>query len=232
MVKQSDFIAYVKSLVGSRVDQDGYYGAQCVDLIMHVNQKYFGMRTWGNAIDYASNAMPSGFKRYSKGQTNPQPGDILVWNWGNWDIYGHIGICTAFDGVNITSVEQNVDGGPTSLTYGGPARYRTRNDACLVAILRPPLEVDGTTNSRYWTRVPESASVVVDLPKINVRNEPSTAGSPVAAYSQGERVNYDSYVVANGYVWISYISGSGVRRYMAIGEHDGIRRTSTWVHWV
>lgn len=232
MVKQSDFIAYVKSLVGSRVDQDGYYGAQCVDLIMHVNQKYFSMRTWGNAIDYASNAMPSGFKRYSKGQTNPQPGDILVWNWGSWDIYGHIGICTAFDGVNITSVEQNVDGGPTSLTYGGPARYRTRNDACLVAILRPPLEVDGTTNSRYWTRVPESASVVVDLPKINVRNEPSTAGSPVAAYSQGERVNYDSYVVANGYVWISYISGSGVRRYMAIGEHDGIRRTSTWVHWV
>lgn len=232
MVKQSDFIAYVKSLVGSRVDQDGYYGAQCVDLIMHVNQKYFGMRTWGNAIDYASNAMPSGFKRYSKGQTNPQPGDILVWNWGSWDIYGHIGICTAFDGVNITSVEQNVDGGPTSLTYGGPARYRTRNDACLVAILRPPLEVDGTTNSRYWTRVPESASVVVDLPKINVRNEPSTAGSPVAAYSKGERVNYDSYVVANGYVWISYISGSGVRRYMAIGEHDGIRRTSTWVHWV
>lgn len=232
MVKQSDFIAYVKSLVGSRVDQDGYYGAQCVDLIMHVNQKYFGMRTWGNAIDYASNAMPSGFKRYSKGQTNPQPGDILVWNWGSWDIYGHIGICTAFDGVNITSVEQNVDGGPTSLTYGGPARYRTRNDACLVAILRPPLEVDRTTNSRYWTRVPESASVVVDLPKINVRNEPSTAGSPVAAYSQGERVNYDSYVVANGYVWISYISGSGVRRYMAIGEHDGIRRTSTWVHWV
>ena len=222
MVKQSDFIAYVKSLVGSRVDQDGYYGAQCVDLIMHVNQKYFGMRTWGNAIDYASNAMPSGFKRYSKGQTNPQPGDILVWNWGSWDIYGHIGICTAFDGVNITSVEQNVDGGPTSLNY----------DACLVAILRPPLEVDGTTNSRYWTRVPESASVVVDLPKINVRNEPSTAGSPVAAYSQGERVNYDSYVVANGYVWISYISGSGVRRYMAIGEHDGIRRTSTWVHWV
>lgn len=92
--------------------------------------------------------------------------------------------------------------------------------------------MDGTTNSRYWTRVPESASVVVDLPKINVRNEPSTAGSPVAAYSQGERVNYDSYVVANGYVWISYISGSGVRRYMAIGEHDGIRRTSTWVHWV
>ena len=52
MVKQSEFVSYVKSLVGSRVDQDGYYGSQCVDLIMHVNEKYFGMRTWGNAIDY------------------------------------------------------------------------------------------------------------------------------------------------------------------------------------
>lgn len=79
MVKQSEFVSYVKSLVGSRVDQDGYYGSQCVDLIMHVNEKYFGMRTWGNAIDYTANAMPAGYKRYTRAQTNPQPGDILVW---------------------------------------------------------------------------------------------------------------------------------------------------------
>ena len=89
------------------------------------------------------------------------------------------------------------------------------------------MELDGTTNSRYWTRVPEVASVVVDVEKINVRNEPSTSGEAVAYYSAGEQVNYDSYVVSNGYVWIS-----GTRRYMAIGEHDGYRRTSTWVHWV
>ena len=67
MVKQSEFVSYVKSLVGSRVDQDGYYGSQCVDLIMHVN------------IDYTANAMPAGYKRYTRAQTNPQPGDILVW---------------------------------------------------------------------------------------------------------------------------------------------------------
>ena len=207
MVKQSEFVSYVKSLVGSRVDQDGYYGSQCVDLIMHVNEKYFGMRTWGNAIDYTANAMPAGYKRYTRSQTNPQPGDILVWSWGSWDPYGHIGICTAFDGVNVTSVEQNVDGGPTTLTQGGPARYRTRTTDCLAAILRPPLEID-------------------------VRNEPTAKGTPVATYGKGDRVNYDSYVVANGYVWISYVSNSGTRRYMAIGEHDGYRRTSTWVHWV
>lgn len=101
-----------------------------------------------------------------------------------------------------------------------------------MAILRPPLEIDGTTNSRYWTRVPEVASVEVDVDQINVRNEPTAKGTPVATYGKGDRVNYDSYVVANGYVWISYISNSGTRRYMAIGEHDGYRRTSTWVHWI
>lgn len=228
MVKQSDFISYVKSLVGRGVDQDGYYGYQCVDLIMHVNEKYFGMRTWGNAIHYASNAMPAGYKRYTKGQVTPQPGDVLVWKWGSWDVYGHIGICTAYDGRNITSVEQNVDGGPNSLTSGGPARYRTRTDACLVAILRPPLELDDQTQGQYWTRVPELGVFTVTVQCLNVRNEPSVNNIPVASYAEGGVINYDSYTVANGYVWISYVSHSGTRRYVAVGQHDGQRRINAY----
>lgn len=56
---------------------------------------------------------------------------------------------------------------------------------------------------------------------VNVRNAPSTAGPIVAQYSPGMTFNYDSYVDANGYRWLSYISGSGVRRYVAQQTLDG-----------
>lgn len=54
---------------------------------------------------------------------------------------------------------------------------------------------------------------------VNVRNKPSTSGnSPVATYSKGERFNYDKVVVTNAYTWASYVSGSGVRRYIAVAN--------------
>lgn len=226
-MKRSQMVSYVSGLVGRRIDVDGYYGSQCVDLIMHVCERFFGYRPYGNAIDYTANKLPSGFKRYSRGQARVEPGDILVWKWGSWDRYGHIGVCTSYDGVNVTSVEQNVDGGHGSLTMGGPARYRTRTDACLVSIIKPPYEAESVPQ-RTWSRVTERATFTLTVNAINVRSEPTLSSPVVAVYKKGQSVHYDSYCIANGYVWISYISYSGKRRYMAIGEHNGYRRTSVW----
>lgn len=233
MVTLKVFLAYVLSLIGKRTDYDGYYGAQCVDLIGHVYQKFWNFTPWGNAIDYMTNAMPAGFKRYKKGETQIQAGDIAIWKWGPGDKFGHISIVTAVNGRMITSVDQNVDGNWDYLTVGGPARLQTRNDTYLVGFIRPVFQADPAndkaTTERYWTRVPERASFTLTVDKINVRNEPSTkTGKIVATYKKGELVNYDSYTIANGYVWISYVSTSGARRYMAIGEWDGHRRTSVW----
>lgn len=50
---------------------------------------------------------------------------------------------------------------------------------------------------------------------LNVRTSPSTSSPSVAQYVKGESFNYDSYGSANGYGWLSYISSSGVRRYVA-----------------
>lgn len=63
-----------------------------------------------------------------------------------------------------------------------------------------------------------TATVLVDT--LNVRNEPSTNSAVVAQYSKGQKFVYDNYCVANGYVWLSYISYSGVRRYVAEGPAD------------
>ena len=49
----------------------------------------------------------------------------------------------------------------------------------------------------------------------------------VALYRPGSAIRYDSYVLANGYAWISYVSYSGQRRYIAVGPDDGQTGT-TW----
>lgn len=54
---------------------------------------------------------------------------------------------------------------------------------------------------------------------VNVRNKPSVSGNdPVAKYSKGERFNYDKVVVTNAYTWVSYVSTSGARRYIAVSN--------------
>lgn len=49
----------------------------------------------------------------------------------------------------------------------------------------------------------------------------------VAKYQPWSPIRYDSYVLANGYAWISYVSYSGERRFVAVGPDDG-RNDTTW----
>ena len=59
---------------------------------------------------------------------------------------------------------------------------------------------------------------------VNVRSEPNTNAKIVASYSAGEPINYDSVYECDGYRWISYISWSGVRRYVAYRRLSGDTR--------
>ena len=64
-------------------DVDGVCGCQCVDLIMAYYQYLVGYHVSGNAKDYGSNSLPSGWVRV---KDNPQPGDIVVWEPAlKWD---------------------------------------------------------------------------------------------------------------------------------------------------
>lgn len=46
-------------------------------------------------------------------------------------------------------------------------------------------------------------------------------------YTRGSGFNYDGFIAANGYVWLSYVSWAGPRRYIAVGPNDG-RSDTTW----
>lgn len=57
---------------------------------------------------------------------------------------------------------------------------------------------------------------------------PDDAASPALDYyDAGMAISYDSYIMANGFAWISYTAGSGIRRYVAVGPDDG-RVDTTW----
>lgn len=59
------------------------------------------------------------------------------------------------------------------------------------------------------------------LAHCNVRAYPSTNAPIVAVYSPGQEIYYDSVYEANGYRWISYVSWSGQRRYVAYRKLNG-----------
>lgn len=73
-------------------------------------------------------------------------------------------------------------------------------------------------NARGWftadRRLEVSADTEVDSPAMGY-------------YTAGSGFNYDGYIAANGYVWLSYVSWGGARRYVAVGPNDG-KEDTTW----
>lgn len=49
-----------------------------------------------------------------------------------------------------------------------------------------------------------------------IKSEPRMSSPELAYYDAGNTVNYDKVLSSDGHAWISYISYSGNRRYIAI----------------
>lgn len=61
----------------------------------------------------------------------------------------------------------------------------------------------------------------------SVLAEPKKSSTELAYYSAGQSVFYDKLLDADGYKWISYIAGSGNRRYVPIQKLDSEKAEST-----
>lgn len=77
---------------------------------------------------------------------------------------------------------------------------------------------EGSSNGEYTERqYGENGTAKVIVSALNVRSTPCASGNtPVATYNKGETFNYDTVVLTNKYVYCSYISNSGYRRYVAV----------------
>ena len=87
---------FVKKYIGKKVDFDGAFGAQCVDLFRQYNKEVWGNPHTGAVIgakDLFLNyeKMPEE-KKYLKIQKFPFVGDVAVFDATSNNIFGHVGI--------------------------------------------------------------------------------------------------------------------------------------------
>lgn len=123
--KQQEAVDWCKSLIGTAgTNEDGAYGVQCVDLIRRYT-KWLGKdigKAAGNgaAYNYGTQSIPTDYySRYGNG-TNPQPGDIFVWNAKSYGAYGngHVGVIYAVDANYYYYIDYAPSRGNTDLARG------------------------------------------------------------------------------------------------------------------
>lgn len=126
---------FINQYNGKFADFDGYYGAQCVDLVQFWSKKLGGGRFWGNAVDIAGQTQDGFYEWIVNTETAvPLPGDIIV--WGQYKpygitVWGHIAIVEAANLERFVSFDQN-------WPVGAPAGLVAHNDyAGVLGWLRP-----------------------------------------------------------------------------------------------
>lgn len=238
MVKTTEIITEAKRIadLGIGVDQDGAYGTQCVDLPNYLSVLYFGKALWGNAIDLLNSAASLGYKvEYNEAgnvDSRPLAGAVFVMDttYIAGHPYGHTGVVTQdSDGYTMKTIEQNIDGNADSLYVGGPARYNERNFDGIVGWFYYPVDDTVTiVENSDLISLPEVRTYTVGVEQLNIRTAPSTDAEVVGTYEQGDEFNYMEFCNANGYEWLSYVSYSGERRYVASMNLDTFETHGTW----
>lgn len=240
MVRTSEIINEVKRIadLGIGVDQDGAYGTQCVDEPNYISVLFFGKTLWGNAIDLLNSAASVGYRvEYNEvGNVNSRPlaGAVFVMDttYIAGHPYGHTGIVIEdSDGYTMKTIEQNIDGNADSLYVGGPARYMERNFDGIVGWFYFPVDDTEVVETKLNTDLQSLPTVrvyTVGVEKLNIRNAPSLNSEVVGTYENGDEFNYMEFCYAEGYEWLSYISHSGERRYVASMNTETGETHGTW----
>ncbi|HFD1883294.1 glucosaminidase domain-containing protein [Streptococcus pyogenes] len=240
MTTANEIVQYCVNLAnsGMGVDKDGAHGTQCCDLACFVAKNWFGVDLWGNAIDLLDSASAQGWEVHRMPtEANPKAGATFVQSVP-YHQFGHTGIVIEdSDGYTMRTVEQNIDGNPDALYVGAPARFNTRDFTGVIGWFYPPYQGDTVTQpvstepqtSDTIVETAKTGTFTLDVAEINIRRWPSLASEVVGIYKQGDTVSFDSEGYANGYYWISYVGGSGMRNYLGIGQTDKDgNRISLW----
>lgn len=216
--------ACLASNVGYTDQSNSVYSGQCVALIknfynlMTTVPTPFGAR--GNGKDVAQTLINQG---YAIKLAKPQTGAVLSYPGTASNPYGHVALAIS----ETEMVEQNSAYIPNNGTNANgtykPRICAIRAGYTTIALPQGYYEDAPSTNtatSGSSTSFGGSYKVMVDT--LNVRDKASTSGAVKADYKKGQIVNLENtYYIADGYVWGTYISNSGVRRYIAVGKNTG-----------
>lgn len=216
---------YRANMLGKYVDRDHAYGSQCWDLYYDWCEKngFKGANctSSGYVKDIWLNRKTNGMLNNCIEITTLLTGAIVVFREvPNITPYSHVAI---FD--------SDVDG-----KYGRflGTNQGAKNGVCSIAVLPYSATYDTAFMPKALIIPEETTSDILNsIPNdfireratfypngtIKIRRAPSLKGKYTGFnYTKGMHVIYDGYVRREGYVWISWLSSSGQRMWMAAGE--------------
>ena len=101
------------------------------------------------------------------------------------------------------------------VSYSGIRRYAKVGE--LTKVLEEVTEPESTETSK--NRKPQSATgTYVFQDTAQGRNDPKLSSPVQFEFRKGDRVNYDKVLTSDDYNWISYVSYSGIRRYVSLNK--------------
>lgn len=224
MSKFDDFYNYAKGKVfdtngnvssWTTVNWNWAYDGQCVSLIKaYLKYLGYGVKAYGNAIDFWTNRNGNGILNVCNVASSPQNGDIVV-SAGGDPQYGHI-----FIYYNGQALTQNCCNNPRATVY--PLSYQ----GTIYGYLRPKC-LTQTYNASQLQSETGVATFTVD--NVIVRRDSPTGADIGRRYKSGDKVTYTEKWVGNGHRYISWVEGS-VRLFAAVSgsETQGVSPWATF----
>lgn len=130
---------FITKYIGKKVDFDGVYGAQCVDLFRQYVKDVWEIKEHTGACSSSGGAkdlfvdydkMPLEKKYFNKIVTkSPKVGDVVIWDSNPKNEFGHVAICLGSINNSIMVFEQN------GFEQNG-AKMNIRNKDNLLGVLR------------------------------------------------------------------------------------------------
>ena len=98
--------------------------------------------------------------------------------------------------------------------------YYVQNDGTLkgVAATKTTVEAEASTQAKSETPNLPASGKYTFTDTVEVRNDAKLSSPVQFEFKKGEYVNYDKVLTADDYNWISYVSYSGTRRYIALNK--------------
>lgn len=193
------------------VDSWGYYTGNCtsfVDNRLHNVNHFEVPRAMGNGAQWGAVARSLGYRV----DNTPAVGSVAYYTDG---VYGHVAWVAEIVGGNIVVEEYNwIRNGKMDYTYHPQTQSISKPTGF---IHFKDLSDTPSAGTSTGGSLPSSGTYRFTSRK-GIKSEPKISSADIAYYDNGSSVNYDKTVIADNYEWISYVSYSGARRYIAINQ--------------
>ena len=196
----------------AEVDPWGLYKRECVSFVAYRLSTVNGFTipyAYGDANLWGYRAQNEGYRV----DMNPAAGSV-AWFTGNKGF--HVAWVVGVNGENVEIEEYN---------YGYTNRYNHRfipRNSASGYIHFKDLKGGNTRIPDAPTPTNNTGSSIASsgsyqfTERVSIKAEPKISAPELAYYEAGNTVNYDKTLQADGYVWISYLSYAGNRRYIPV----------------